>query len=88
MGNVFSVFTRSSACAARVNEILETPVPEDGAITEINADAPHVLEFKDVSFAYDGDYDVRDVSFTLDAGQTLGIIGGTGSGKTTLVALI
>lgn len=88
VGNVFSVFTRSSACAARVNEILETPVPEDGAITEINADAPHVLEFKDVSFAYDGDYDVRDVSFTLDAGQTLGIIGGTGSGKTTLVALI
>ncbi len=87
IGNIFSVFTRSSACAARVNEILETPLPENGNITIPDPTVDDVLKFDNVSFAYDGDYDVRDISFTLKRNKTLGIIGGTGSGKTTLVAL-
>lgn len=85
-GNVFSVFTRSSACASRVNEILDTPIAENGDVTEIKAD-DEILRFDNVSFAYDGDYDVRDISFSLGKNKTLGIIGGTGSGKTTLIAL-
>lgn len=89
IGNVFSVFTRSSACAARVNEVLDTPVANDGTIDliDFSNDSP-VLEFENVCFAYDGDYDVRELSFTLDFGKTLGIIGGTGSGKTTIINLI
>ncbi len=87
IGNVFSIFTRSAACAARVNEVLDSPLPEDGAETEFDYGAP-LLEFDGVSFAYEGDYDVRDISFTLERDRTLGIIGGTGSGKTTLIALI
>lgn len=87
IGNVFSVFTRSSACAARVNEILDHPLPENGSLSELS-DCDDVIKFDGVSFAYDGDYDVRDISFTLKRGKTLGIIGGTGSGKTTLVNLI
>ncbi|MBD5130981.1 MAG: ABC transporter ATP-binding protein [Clostridiales bacterium] len=86
IGNVFSVFTRSAACAARVNEILDEPLPDNGVETQ-PLDCDTVLKFDGVSFAYDGDYDVRDISFTLKKGETLGIIGGTGSGKTTLVAL-
>lgn len=87
IGNVFSVFTRSSACAARVNEILDAPLPENGQITEVSDD-DCVLKFDGVSFAYEGDYDVRDVSFSLMRNKTLGIIGGTGSGKTTVVNLV
>lgn len=87
IGNVFSVFTRSSACAARVNEILDMPLPDNGTETAPK-DAEHVLKFDGVSFAYEGDYDVRDISFTLDKNKTLGIIGGTGSGKSTIISLI
>ena len=87
IGNVFYIFTRSAACAARVNEVLDTPIPEDGTL-EATDDTDTVLEFDSVSFAYDGDYDVRDISFTLKKGGTLGIIGGTGSGKSTVINLI
>jgi len=87
IGNVFSIFTRSAACAARVNEVLDMPLPEDGTVTDIDEHADCALRFDNVCFAYDGDYDVRNVSFTLGKNETLGIIGGTGSGKTTLVAL-
>ncbi len=99
IGNVFSIFTRSSACAARVNEILDYPDAPDGELDEIDgfgadnlpagdAKSAEVLRFTDVCFAYDGDYDIRNVSFSLDYGKTLGIIGGTGSGKSTVVNLI
>ncbi|MDE6029130.1 MAG: ABC transporter ATP-binding protein/permease [Clostridiales bacterium] len=87
IGNVFSTFTRSSACAARVNEVLDAPEQPNGTLTDIPSDCDEVLRFDGVYFAYDGDYDVRDVSFTLKRGQTLGIIGGTGSGKSTVIAL-
>lgn len=87
IGNVFYVFTRSAACSTRVNELLDTPVPDDGTVEEIE-DSDAVIEFRDVSFAYDGDYDVRDLSFTLKKESTLGIIGGTGSGKSTVINLI
>ncbi len=88
IGNVFSVFTRSSACAARVNEILDMSVPEDGTLDVIPDDETPAVEFRNVCFAYDGDYDVRGLSFTLERGKTLGIIGGTGSGKSTVINLI
>ncbi|MCM1367862.1 MAG: ABC transporter ATP-binding protein/permease [Roseburia sp.] len=87
VGNVFSVFTRSAACAARVNEILDATPDADGELAEIK-DGDEILRFDNVSFAYDGDYDVRDISFTLERGKTLGIIGGTGSGKSTVINLI
>lgn len=88
IGNVFSVFTRSAACAARVNEILDAPLPENGSETTIDDDCDTVLRFDNVSFAYDGDYDVSDISFELKRDKTLGIIGGTGSGKSTVINLI
>ncbi|MDE6293279.1 MAG: ABC transporter ATP-binding protein/permease, partial [Clostridiales bacterium] len=86
IGMVFSTFTRSSACSARVNEILDAPEPQNGTETQINANG-EILRFDGVSFAYDGDYDVRDITFTLKKNGTLGIIGGTGSGKSTIISL-
>lgn len=88
IGNVFSVFTRSAACAARVNEILDAPLPENGSETTIDEACDTVLRFDNVSFAYDGDYDVSDITFELKRDKTLGIIGGTGSGKSTVINLI
>lgn len=88
VSNVFSVFARSSACAARVNEVLDSPLPDDGSLDNIDGEAQEVVRFENVSFAYDGDYDVRNVSFSLGKDKTLGIIGGTGSGKSTIISLI
>lgn len=87
IGGVFSVFTRSSACAARVNEILDAPPSADGDIAELG-DSDEILRFENVCFAYDGDYDIRDISFSLGKNKTLGIVGGTGSGKSTIINLI
>ncbi len=88
IGNVFSVFTRCSACSARINEVLDSPLPDDGTEEAVTVpDDGEVLRFDGVSFAYDSEYDVENISFSLKNGETLGIIGGTGSGKTTLTAL-
>lgn len=83
-------FTKASASAIRINDVFEqksdmkegdTPVlPEEGA--------PKVV-FDNVCFAYKGNKDsLTNLSFAAKAGQTIGIIGGTGSGKSTLVNLI
>lgn len=88
IGNVFSVFTRSAACAARVNEVLDMPLAPDGDAVDVDSACAETLRFDGVSFAYDGDYDVRDLSFVLQKDKMLGIIGGTGSGKSTVISLI
>lgn len=84
------ICARALASARRVEEILETePAIEDGAGAHPQPDAP-VLTFADVSFCYEQSTRpaLAHVSFTLERGQTLGVIGGTGSGKSTLAELI
>lgn len=90
--NLVVIFTKSAACAARVNEVLDTkPSIEGKETTKGNVDpsAP-VVRFDNVSFSYhdNSEYALEDISFTAGKGQTIGIIGGTGSGKSTLVNLI
>ena len=92
VANLFILMTRASACAKRINEVFETEpsVKELGsAPVKPDLSAPKV-EFDRVSFNYsdDGDEELSDVSFKIERGQTVGIIGGTGSGKTTLINLI
>ncbi len=84
---------RAEVACERVDEVLSTKssITEPASPARIADDAPRgSLEFRDVAFRYpDGDEDVvSHVSFTVDAGQMLGIIGSTGSGKSTLVQLI
>ena len=92
VANLVVIFTKSAASAARVNEVLET----ESSITEKDAEeftadenAPAV-KFTDVFLSYheNSDYALEDITFTVEKGQTIGIIGGTGSGKSSLVNMI
>jgi ATP-binding cassette subfamily B protein len=86
-----ALIPRSAVSAERIKEVLETPtsvVISDNPITEVVAAAE--LVFDNVGFSYPGAEQpvLKDVSFTVRAGQTLAVIGSTGSGKTTLVNLV
>ncbi|MEA5004213.1 MAG: ABC transporter ATP-binding protein [Christensenella sp.] len=95
VANLVIIFTRAAASAARVNEVLDTHSVLSDAGNEENirkehADAPKI-EFERVSFQYGdngGESALRDVSVRIYTGQTIGVIGGTGSGKSTFVNLI
>ena len=91
MAELLISFNKAAASAKRVSDILaEEPdiVGGDQKLT-VKPDAP-VLAFDHVTFAYPsgGEPALHDISFTLQAGETLGIIGGTGSGKSTIAGLI
>lgn len=86
-----ALIPRSAVSAERIKEVLNTPtsvVVSTSPITDIGRNA--VLQFDGVSFQYPGaEKPVLDgISFTVRAGETLAIIGSTGSGKTTLVNLV
>ncbi|MCC3375104.1 ABC transporter ATP-binding protein [Cohnella sp. REN36] len=99
LGNLIVTISRARASAVRVREVLDTvpdmQEPPAGATTgaaegEIRAER---IAFEDVSFGYGGDGDgdalvLRGVNLTIEPGQTVGILGATGSGKSTLVSLI
>ena len=91
MANIFQTFTRAKASADRINEVLsENAVITDGKGAE-NVPIFGKVEFKNVSFTYpesSGAPVLSDVSFTVNPGETLAIIGATGSGKSTLINLI
>ena len=88
---IFIMSSRGIASANRIGEVLDTPMdmePDSAFDAPVPEDAPKI-EFDHVTFSYNGvKSDVEDVSFTLMPGQTLGIIGPTGAGKTTLIALL
>lgn len=97
VANLVVVFTKASASASRINEVLECkPAIVDTGNKSVSLPAPAdaastpALEFSRVSFTFgEGAANaVSDVTFKLPLGGTLGIIGGTGSGKSTLVSLI
>lgn len=88
--NLFVTFSKASASAVRINEVLDTvPAHSYGVGAELDNLSP-LLSVENVSFTYDddGENELENISFTLNKGQTLGIIGGTGSGKTTLINLL
>ena len=96
VANLVVVFTRASASAARVNEVLECePSIADGGAAPVDVKAARAagvpaLRMDGACYAFVG-FSVNAVdgaTFTLRQGQTLGVIGGTGSGKSTLVSLI
>ena len=86
---VFIMWSRGEASAKRIAEVLE--LEEDLQVQEKQEkeeNAPHI-EFRDVCFSYTGvDNDLQHISFKLEHGQTLGILGPTGSGKSTLINLL
>ena len=87
--NMVSLFTKAHASMNRVSEVFDLQsCIRDGGNAQPDFTAP-AIQFENVSFSYAGTdkYALTDVSFSLEKGKTLGIIGGTGSGKTTLVNL-
>lgn len=95
VSNLIIIFTKAASSAARINELLDTyPTIIDGSAdveysTAAETKAP-LIEFDHVSFGYSstGDPALKEISFKVHRGETIGIIGGTGSGKSSLIHLI
>ena len=90
VANLVVLFTKAAACSARINEVFDTaPSIVDGEGANEKQNVPKI-EFKNLSFSYseNGDNALENISFSINAGETVGVIGGTGSGKSTLVNLI
>lgn len=87
-GRMLSRFTRVTVAIRRFDEVLEMDSEDlDSGVSDI--DIKGEINFDKVSFSYDEAHDaIKDLSFTIDAGKTLGVLGLTGSGKSTLVSLI
>ena len=92
LANLVINITKALACAGRIESIFEVqPSMKDGSM-DLSADKENVpvVEFKNVALKYNGagDTSIAGVNFKAYRGQTIGIIGGTGSGKSSLVGLI
>lgn len=91
MANLFQTASRARVSVVRINEILNTlPVIVDGEFDGAT-DQVGKIEFQNVSFAYPDQLEVKvlkELTFTIESGQTIGILGATGSGKSSLVHLI
>jgi ATP-binding cassette subfamily B protein len=92
---VMMQYTRSQACATRIQEVLDAvpDIREKDEVVSVPAEQRRgKVEFKNVSFKYSatgtGENVLRDINFTVEPGETVAVIGGTGSGKSSLVNLI
>ncbi len=85
---IFMVVSRSLASLTRINYILD--LPQDLQVKEIEIkETDNIIEFNDVNFSYNKkELNLENINFHLKKGETLGIIGATGSGKTTIINLL
>ncbi len=90
LANLIVTITKSIACAKRVSAVLEINEPDDNLSDEASEKSDKFIEFKNVTLKYKnaGDASLSDINFSVKRGETIGIIGGTGSGKTSLVSLL
>lgn len=91
LANLIVTFTKASASASRINEIfaVHSQLSDEGNEPQQAASQTPHIELQKVSFAYAaGENALTDITLQVERGQTVGIIGGTGSGKTTLINLI
>ena len=90
-GMMFASIARASASAKRINAVMDCPLEiVDGNIDVTTIKEVGTIEFKNVSFAYpeSNEYVLENLNFKINKGDTVAIVGATGSGKTTLVNLI
>ncbi|MBE7017603.1 MAG: ABC transporter ATP-binding protein [Ruminococcaceae bacterium] len=91
VSELIDLTARGKASLSRVSELLDATVDvKDAKFVRPLTDPKGSIEFRNLTFRYpDGEYDVlKDVSFTIEAGENVGLAGRTGSGKTTIVDLI
>ena len=87
-GRILSELSKTKVSLKRICEVLGEPEESDNP-DSITPDIFKDIEFKNVTFKYDGQIPVvKDISFTIKSGSTFAILGGTGSGKTTLMYLL
>jgi ATP-binding cassette subfamily B protein len=85
---VFTMFVRAKASAIRIGDVLNDEDILEQPLTEKYQKIQGQIAFEDVSFSFSNNQTLKNISFTSVAGAQLGIIGATGSGKTTLVNLL
>jgi ATP-binding cassette, subfamily B, multidrug efflux pump len=88
LGWVVNIFERGEASMGRLVEILDAPPEIDDRAAKEGVAIRGDVEFRGLSFGYDGTPVLRDVELRVPAGKTVAIVGPTGSGKTTLVSLL
>ena len=89
MANLIITMTKAATCADRVDDVLDMESDQENG-DQKSAQMKGTVEFQNVTakYAMAGEPSLENISFRVQSGQTIGIIGGTGSGKTTLVNLI
>ncbi len=90
LATMIITLTKAVASANRVSSVLETPSTQNFTNKAIAENGDIAVEFENVYMKYSGaaDYSLSDISFTAKRGEIVGVIGGTGAGKSTLVNLI
>jgi ATP-binding cassette subfamily B multidrug efflux pump len=89
LGYVVNLYQRGTASLKRFNQILETePTIKDATDAREQAPIKGAIEFKNLTFSYDGKAVLKDINLKIDAGETVAFVGKTGSGKSTLISLI
>ncbi|ONI44899.1 multidrug ABC transporter ATP-binding protein, partial [Epulopiscium sp. SCG-B10WGA-EpuloA2] len=86
----YNTFMTNLSAADRIFDILDTASDSDEDLKNVMPTIKGAITFENVSFSYDDDdkHALRDVSFTIEAGQKVALVGETGSGKTTIINLI
>jgi len=88
LGWVVNIFERGEASMGRIDEILAAPAEIDDDAASPGPPIRGEVEFRSLTFSYDGRPVLRDVSLRVPAGATVAVVGPTGSGKSTLISLI
>ena len=88
VGWVMNLFQRGRASMERLNYILDTPGAVEHSPHAVDMDVEGEIEFRNLSFAYNGVPVLQDISLRIPRGSTLAIVGPTGSGKSTLAQLV
>ena len=91
LASLIITLNKAAASAGRISDVLEAPSDVDFKVRKNRDSEDYAVKFENVSFKYSSESEdnvIENISFSVKEGETVGIIGGTGSGKTTLANLI